>query len=321
MNERELEREGVDLKLVLLLLFKKVGIMIISALAGALLCGLLYGIWHSRAAGNRRYEARSQYYITFEEIEDKTFFDYYYNGYTWNDLLSSDLILGYAMGLLPDGYDRKYVDDCVEAEILSDVRVLTTTASSKSAEEAASFQQAIEQAVVHYAQDGEKLARIEVIRSEEPVLEELADNMLRAAATGAAGFAAACVFCLLLRIAMQDAVYLPQEFEERFGIPCAGVDCDSMRGELAENEKRLCGGREYPAVHMKELLGGEEAVFARIREQGGMILAFPQGEENGKLLARAVHNLKLQDCSVVCARMTDADERLLKRYYGIGKKR
>ncbi len=207
MDQRELEREGVDLKLVLLLLLKKIPIVIISTLAGAFLCGALYGVWHSRALGRREYEARSQYYITFEEIEDKTFFDFYYNGYTWDELLSSDLILGYAMELLPEGYERSYVDDCVKAEILSDVRVLTTTVRAKEAEEVRLLQRAIEQAVIHFAEDGEKLDHIEVIRSGEAVLEEVADHMLRAAVTGAAGFALAAILVLLLLFAVQDAVY------------------------------------------------------------------------------------------------------------------
>ncbi len=320
MNRRELAEEGVDLKLVFLLLLKKIPTVIVTALAGALLCGALYGIWHSRALGRREYEARSQYYITFEEIEDKSFFDYCYNGYTWNDLLSSDLILGYAMALLPEGWDREEVDACVEAEILSDVRVLTTTVSAESEEKARLIQQAVEQAVVHYAQDGEKLERIEVIRSQEPKLEELADHMLRAAATGAVGFAAAAVLLILFFIALEDAVYLPQQFEERFGIPCAGADCGAFRAELAENEKRLCGGEAYPVYEMEALLEADASVFESIRESGGVILAFPQGKPNGKRLSRALHNLRLQGCTIVCAKMTAADDLLLRRYYGRRKK-
>lgn len=315
-----------------------------------MLCGGLYGIWHSRALGNRNYEARSQYYITFEEIEDENFFAFYYNGYTWNDLLSSDPILGYAMTLLPEGYDRSYVDDCVKAEILSDVRVLTTTVTAPSAEEVVLFQDAIEQAVVHYTGVGEKLERIEVILSRAPELEDVANHMLRAAAVGAAGAALLAVLLLLFVIAIEDAVYLPQEFEERFGIPCAGVDCGFLRAELAANEAQLCGGSnsqgsnsqgsnsqgsssqgedrsgnrvggEYPVVGMQRLLDGDESVFHEIRERGGVIFSFPQGKANGKRLARAIHNLKLQDCRIVCARITDADERLLKRYYGLSRRR
>ncbi len=317
MDQRELEREGVDLKLVLLLLLKKIPIVIISTLAGAFLCGALYGVWHSRALGRREYEARSQYYITFEEIEDKTFFDFYYNGYTWDELLSSDLILGYAMELLPEGYERSYVDDCVKAEILSDVRVLTTTVRAKEAEEVRLLQRAIEQAVIHFAEDGEKLDHIEVIRSGEAVLEEVADHMLRAAVTGAAGFALAAILVLLLLFAVQDAVYLPQELEERFGIPCAGIECKDQKlsRELAQNEERLCGGRTYPVWSMQELLGADRKVYDDIREKGGAILTVPQGRADSKRLSRVLHNLKLQDCPVIYAKITGADERLLRLYY------
>lgn len=334
MNQRELEQEGIDLKLVLLLLFKKISVVIAAAFAGALLCGAIYGVWHSRAAGHRLYEARSQYYITFEEIEDKTFFDYYYNGYTWNDLLSSDLILGYAMELLPEGYDRSYVDDCVEADILSDVRVLTTTVMAKDEAETRLLQQVLEQAVVHYAEDGEKLAGIEVIRSEAPVLEKISNHMLRAALTGAAGAALAAVLVILLLIAAQDAVYLPEEMEKRFGIRCAGIECGEreLQRRLAQNEEWLCGGAVYPVLTMQEVLDAGPEVFARIRDagsgssckdeggaicgRGGVILAVPQGKPNSKRLSEALHQLEIQDCRLVYAKITDADERLLRWYYG-----
>lgn len=317
MNQRELEREGVDLKLVLLLLVKKIPIVIISALVGALLCGALYGVWHTRAIGRSGYVARSQYYITFEEIEDKTFFDYYYNGYTWNDLLSSDLILGYAMTLLPEGYDRQYVDDCIEAEILSDVRVLTTTVTTKDADEAVLLRQAIEQAVVHYAADGEKLECIEVIRSEEPVREKVTDHLLRAAVTGAAGFAVMTVLVLFLCIAVQDAVYLPQEVEERFGVPCAGIECKNLmlREELIQNEERLCAGKEYPSLELQAFVGAEASLYEKIRDQGGVIVKVPQGKKNSKWLSRVLHNLSVQDCRVIYTKITEADGFLVGCYY------
>lgn len=319
MNQRELEREGVDLKLVVLLLLKKIPVVIVSALAGAFVCGALYGIWHSRALEHRAYEAKSKFYITFEEIEDKTFFDYYYNGYTWNDLLSSDLILGYAMELLPDGYDRGYVDECVEAEILSDVRVLTTTVKAMEADEVRLLQTAIEQAVVHYAAGGEKLAQIEVIRSEEPRLEEVVNHMLRAAATGAAGFALAAVLSLLLVIAVQDAVYLPQEMEERYGVPCAGIECKNQKlhEELIQNEARLGGEGAYPVLSMQELLDAGTALYDTIRDRGGVILAVPQGRANSKWLSRVLHNLKIQDCPVIYTKITKTDEWLVKWYYSV----
>ena len=53
MNRRELEKEGVDLKLVLLLLLKKIPYVIISALLGMILFGTVYGIWRSELSGRK----------------------------------------------------------------------------------------------------------------------------------------------------------------------------------------------------------------------------------------------------------------------------
>jgi hypothetical protein len=205
-----------------------------------------------------------------------------------------------------------------EAEILSDVRVLTTTVRAKDAAEVTLLQRAVEQAVVHYAEDGEKLELIEVIRSEEPVLEELSDHMLRAAATGAAGAALAAVIVILLLIAVQDAVYLPEELEKRFGVRCAGIECGNreLQRQLAQNEEWLLKGNEYPVLSMQEVLNAGAEVFARIRNAGGVILSVPQGKRNSRRLSAALHQLEIQDCKVIYAKITDADERLLRWYYG-----
>ncbi len=348
MNHRELEKEGVDLKLVLLLLLKKISHVIIAALAGAVICGGIYAVWHGVLMGKRQYEAQSKYYITFEETMEKSYLDYYYNGYTWNDLLSSDPILGYAMTLLPEGYDRSYVDDCVEAEILSDVRVLTTTVKADTPEEVVLIQEVLEEAVEHYGTVGDKLEQIKVIRSDEPQLEELTNSVVRAAVTGAVAFAVLTVLCLLFRIAVQDAVYLPEEFTARYAIPVAGLrlrgqtengetrtaqsesgaeQADAVKKkyaalqerlskELTENISHLTKEKSYSTVSMQEVTDASEEIFATWRGQDGVILEFPQGEVNSKKLAHAMQRLELQDCPVIGAVMTDADPTFVSRYYG-----
>ncbi len=325
MSQRELEKEGVDLKLVLLLLLKKISRVIIAALAGAVVCGGIYAVWHGMLMDKRQYEAQSKYYITFEETMEKSYLDYYYNGYTWNDLLSSDPVLGYAMTLLPEGYDRSYVDDCVEAEILSDVRVLTTTVKADTSEEVLLIQEALEEAVVHYGTVGDKLEQIMVIRSDEPQLESITNAIVRATATGAVVFAVLMTLLLLFGIAVEDGIYLPEEFVRRFQIPVAGVRFgrkaraelqEQFAGELAENLSYLTDGKEYCEISVQEVQEADREMFAKWRALSGVVVRFSQ-QESSRKLTHVLERLKLQDCVVLAAIMVDADVALVARYYGI----
>lgn len=333
MNHRELEKEGVDLKLVLLLLLKKVWVIIGAAVVGAVICGGIYALWRGKIMDGIRYEAQSKYYITFEETMEKSYLDHYYNGYTWNDLLSSDPVLGYAMTLLPEGYERTYVDDCVEAEILSDVRVLTTTVKASTAEEVVTLQAALEEAVVHYAQVGDKLEQIVVIRSDEPQLETIADATIRATLLGAVFAAIIAVFCMLFWAAVQDCIYLPEEFYVRYGIPVAGIRPVSTKGEQVKKSEEVLRGRleselesgishickekSYEIISMEELYVLAEDVLRRLEQAEAVVLEFPQGEANSKKLAHVMCMLKTRECPVLCAVMTGADLFIIRHYYGM----
>lgn len=333
MNQRELGKEGVDLKLVLLLLLKKVWIIIGAALAGAVICGGIYALWHGKLMDNRKYEAQSKYYITFEETMEKSYLDFHYNGHTWDDLLSADVILGYAMELLPKNYNRGYVDECIEAWILSDARVLTTVIRANTLEETILIQAAVEEAVIHYAQVGDKLEQIVVIRSDEPQLETIADETIRAALFGAAVIAIFTVLGVLLWIAVQDAVYLPEEFEVRYASPVAGIRPMPSKGENIEKKEEalrkhlacelenglshICKGKRCETISMQELYALKEDAFRKLEQAEAVVLEFPQGVANSKKLAHVMWMLKARKCPVLCAVMTEADLFIIRHYYGM----
>ena len=126
MTDREWMKEGIDVKLILLLYRKKVWISLLWALAGGLLAGGLYFIVHVLYAPAREYEAVSKLYLTFAADDDGDAYQYY-NGYTWNDLMKTEPILDKVMEGLPEGTDREWVKDTIAADILSDIRLLTIT--------------------------------------------------------------------------------------------------------------------------------------------------------------------------------------------------
>lgn len=341
MNKERFMKEGADLKLVLLLLLGKWKRILVVTVILTCLSLSSYIIYYTISSSGAGYEAVSKYYITFDKIEDESFFDYYYNGYTWNELLSSDLIMGKVAENLSGSYTREYVDSCIDADILSDVRVLTTTVKAKDEEEASLFQKEIENAVTLFGNEGEKIYMIEVISSSAPEKITFDNNAWRAALLGfVAGFIIVILFSLF-EIAVSDAIYLPTEFEERYNIPCAGMlyknetekdimnflsgkkkkdDEIGLHKELTANLEYLMEKKDVNAVSMEELLLADDNMYGKMRALDGVILLFPQGKKNSKLLTRVMRNISIQGCNVIAGVITETNETLIRTYY-FGKKK
>ena len=58
-------------------------------------------------------------------------------------------------------------------------------------------------------------------------------------------------------------------------------------------------------------------VCQKLRETEGVLLLVPAGSYVGKKLEYVLDYLRQQDCSVTAAVLWDADETLLKLYYGL----
>lgn len=335
MNQEEMEKESVDLKLIWTLIVRSIPVLIAAMAVAAFISCAVYSIYYHYQKAGRRYEAVSKYYITFSESMDKSYLDYYYNGYTWGDLVSSDPILGYAMQILPDGYDRRTVDGLIETEILSDVRLLTTTVRAKEPELVTEIQAALEEAVVRYGGIGENLEKIEVIRSDDPILETIPDHRWKFVLIWSVLAFVFALFGELAGIAVRGVIYLPGQVSRRYGIPAAGVrlkkkalkpgQSEKMSGryteyedqcnqELTQNLNYLTKGKEYPTVVVNYPGGYTEKEFARFREAGGVIIEFPQSKTSYRDMDKLTDTLKIQDCPVICAVMTQGDRSLLSRY-------
>ena len=337
MNEATIRKEGADLNLVLLLLLKKVKWILVGTVLCTLIAGGIYMAMYMADQGRAPYRCESKFYITFEEIGDKTYFDYYYNGYAWDELFSSDAVLGEAMKQLP-AYERSYVDACMSADILADVRILTITIKAASAAEALQFQEAITASMLHFATVGEKIEAIELISHTEPQ-RQVVDNVLwRALLLGAVLGFVGSIWIQILMIAIDKGVYLPEQLEERYGIPCTGVllagegESDIMRfldgegvsdeedvlffhRELKANLAYVMRGRDVNAVSVEELESCSEDLFAKLRVLDGIVLLVPQGKGNARILSRTLRNLSQQKIKVLGCVLTHCNRAFLRSYY------
>lgn len=335
MNQEEMEKESVDLKLIWILIVRSIPALIAAMAVAAFISCAVYSVYYHYQKAGRRYEAVSKYYITFSESMDKSYLDYYYNGYTWGELVSSDPILGYAMQLLPDKYDRHTVDGLIETEILSDVRLLTTTVKAKDADVVIEIQTVLEEAIVRYGGIGENLENIEVIRSDDPILETIPDHRWKFVFVWTVLAFVFALFGVLAGIAVQGIIYLPGQVSKRYGIPVAGVRLNEkslksgraekthgryaeyenqLKQELTQNLNYLTKGKEYPVVVVNCPGGYTAKEFERFRAAGGVMIEFPQSKTSYRDMDKLTDTLKMQDCPVICAVMTQGNRSLLSRY-------
>ena len=125
--------------------------MVVGVLASVL---VYTGIW-LRLAGQRQYRQASKYYLTFGQDEAGNPQDYY-NDYTWNDLIFSVPAISQVIeSELPDGITMEDARRDIEAQILSDVRVLTIQVTDSDPQIVQALTDAVQDALVRYGHNAE----------------------------------------------------------------------------------------------------------------------------------------------------------------------
>lgn len=353
--EKEIFREeGVDLRFFFLRFIKSIWIVIVAALAGAAICAGGYSLYRQINPSVKEYQAITKYYIDF--AEDSTGIGYgYYNDYTWNDLMKSDAVLEYTMTLLPETIAKETVEDAVEADIISDVRLLTITVVTDKPELTEEIAKATAKSLQHFPEEIKEIDGIRVIR-EEAAEEILLDNKIRNYTLFGFSFGAVLAFFVLWLLQIMDfSVYLPKDIEKRFGLPVLGVfykdektglEAEDGRQEFFANADYLLRGRkkialaeagkdlgrnadfgkenterlkrilESPKLGKEaEIFDGTETGYETLRQADGVVICFSYGGRDAKLAERLLSDLKKQDCNVVAAVLCNADRKMYDRYY------
>lgn len=320
MTEKEWMKEGIDLKLTALLYRKKIWISILCALAGAVLAGGLYFLVHVVYAPAREYEAVSKLYLTFA-AEDDGDAHQYYNGYTWNDLMGTEPILDKIMEELGEAYpSRADVRTKITADILSDIRLLTITVTTNDPAETEDIIRASENALIRFGEEMIEFEKIEVIEHGQASLVVLENETVRAVIAGLVIGFVLSLLGLAFACAVDDSVYVPSDFEKRYGCPVLGVTFagnESLGREELENHIRMIKEKKETVVtihterfpeQLSELGNGE-------KKGTGIILEIPYGKGNGKIVERCVAEAMFRGCEVMGAVITEADEGLYRLYF------
>ena len=352
MRECAYGREPLDLKLLLLRLLKKIWIVFLAAILGALFCGCIYFLNKIVFGEGITYEAVSAYYVDYgtDPLTDNTFT--YINGATWNDVwVHSDAFVEEILAKAGDEAQKitgapltaEDIKAAVSAALEADLRVPITTVRTENPDLTLLLCRALEETMLEFGESGElkEINSIRLVISPEAAVRSILDDRTgRACILGAILGAFFALIGLCLYYMLDDSVHVPETFEYRYGIPMLGT---LKTAELSQNFAHLF--REKKKISLlsvepetavgdveKELRTVLEAdpydkefvcmpgieqspeVLERLRETDGLLLLIEAGAHDGKRIEHHLQLFKKQDIEITAALLIHADEKLLRAY-------
>lgn len=356
MWEGSYGKEPFDLRLTVLRMIRQWKKILIITLAGALIFGGIYYVRNTLLRGRKEFGAASVYRVDYG-VDDADANSVMINSYTWNTYMHTEEFLNMVRGRLAgsgmEGMSDEELGGYIQGDIESDWRVPSTRVVTENAEKSTILAQAVEEAVIQDFVRG--IREIKTIRvldhagEAQEILPEL--RIVRAFVLGAVLSAFFVIVILLLKELGDDNIWLPATIRRRYGVKAVGTlksrelkenicylfsgaahpvvcsvqeDCDPA--ETVETIKKICAGTDVGEADWlalpSPLLCPEAA--EKLREADGILLAVRAGTHRadthgGKQLEYTLDFLAQQDCKVTAVILLDADEVLLRLYYGFKK--
>ena len=320
--------EGMDCKKLLLFLLKKFWLLLLLSIIGGILSGGIYLFYHVVLVSNRQYQAVSKVYLDFAPDESGEIYQAY-NGYTWNDLMATSLILDTTMSYLPPDYTEEEVVTATEAVILSDIRLLTITITTGDPERTAAILDATDRALVILGDREKEFIDIEVIQETEAQMLAVDSRLFQAILLGVLISCTIVLLIMALWYVLDDGIYVAGDLKSVTKVPFIGyIPAGEGGGQKAADLKEtLNKDREQNIAYLKRKLGNlescvlstkeeiERGTFDRLRSADGVLLIVPYGKLDRTALAYRIEQIAVQECELAGIVIKDADVRFLRWYY------
>ena len=320
--------EGMDCKKFLLLFLGKIRVVILAAIMGAVLGGGIYFFLHVVINSNREYQAESKLRLDFAQDETGEVYQAY-NGYTWNDLMSTDSILNATMSYLPDDYTKEEVIAATSAQILSDIRILTITITTSSAERTNEILKATDLSLVEMGAREKEFLDIEILKETEPRMLAADPRLLQAVVLGFLLGLSAVLLGLAIYYVLDDKIYVPGDLKSVTDLPFAGfsygvyAETDREKKMLEQFQKDLEHNynylmEKYGTIATLEIVEDFEIVqqeMEKLRGADGVLLVIPYGRMDRTTCGYRIEQLALQECRLAGILIRNADMRFMKWYY------
>lgn len=354
MWEAEYGKEPFDLRLTVLRVFRRLGLILAVTFLGTLVFGGGYYVKNVLLQPEPTYSANSTYRVEYEVAEEKDVSTVHINEMTWNTYVDTQLFQDAVRQYLPENLSctDEELAGALSAVLASNLKVLTTVVITESPEQSLEIAGAVEKALVQdFPGHISEISSVSVIDSAREAKRVYPDvRPLRAVILSALLSCFFAVVMVLLKELGDDSIWLPATVWRRYGLKTVGT---LYSPELAENMRYLFWGKKRiavcpvqdridPAQVLEELRGALREMEAlwegqewlptpapllcpegcrTLRDVDGILLVLAAGSHGGKQLEYTMELLRQQDCEITGVVLWDADELLLRVYYGFGSRR
>ena len=318
MREIRYANAGMDMKKLVLCFMRTIWMVFLAAAVGALLGGVIYSAVHIVPESEREYRAMSKIYLDFATDETGEVYQAY-NGYTWNDLIATDPILNVTMQNLSDGYTREEVAAATEAEILSDLRLLTITVTTHDPDRCSAIMHAVGESLTQLGATAKEFRQIDVIQTTEVKLVTADSRMFQAVLVGIILAVVLTLLYMMLYYVLDDRILVANDFKQITDAPFvgyAGVG-EKLSGEYESNLtylKEQTGKVCVLGVVQNEVVTQEK--WQELCRADGVVITVDCGKVHAAFLAYIIDQLKLRECRLIGVAIGGADEKFLHKYYG-----
>lgn len=345
MFELDFAKEPFDSKLFTLRFLKSIWIVFAGALLGVILIGGGNYLTKVVFGGPTLYEIETEYYVNYYTDPTTGRVNNYINEATWKSWVTTDWFKdriwehALELGLPGDAaVTKESLPDYVSATLLTDLHIPVTYVQEETENVTQLLNEAVKLTMADFAERQEEILGVEVI-DETPIhVKDRDDRTFRACILGAVLGAFVSGLLLALSVVADSTIHVPETFTYRYGLAMLGTLCKGKKELTAEakanlafkfekTEKKLLllatEGMQVPEALLAE---GFEVVerealpgaYEKLREAEGVLLLVEAGKSSGKSMEHLLHELKLQECLVKGAMLSEADAGLLKAYY-LGK--
>ena len=319
MRERSYADEGMDVKKYMLCLLGRLPLLLAATVCGALIGALIYTIVRTVPESEREYQAYAKVYLDFAADETGEVYQAY-NGYTWNDLMAADPIMNLTLAGLSVDYAREEVEEAMQAEILSDIRLLTLTVTTHSAARTDEILAAAVEALEDYGVQAKEFIGIKAVRVTQAKLLVADERLVQAVLVGL--FLG--LFLILLGVSlyyvMDDRILVAGDIRKVTDVSFLGYT--SVGEKLTDDyEKNLSylqdkqGTLQICDLEPDKPFSSED--FEKMRKARGVVLCLPYGKVHGTFLAYVIEQLNSQDCVLCGVSIRNGDGKFLRKYYGV----
>lgn len=263
--------EMLNLRSFYIRLCKKIWIIPVAAVVGALISFIIYFLATTVFGTGTTYESEATLYIDFAYDEETGTQVDYYNAYTWNTLIATDEIIDTTMnnltemgigelegsattgGSIDAGVTRAQVIADTNADIPSDVRVMVLTITDADSNLAYAIAQATSDSLVKYGESNDAFESIKVLSCNESIAYVYTDRTLVAVIFGAVLGIITCILLMMLMSLLNDAAYVPEDIEKKYHLPVIGVLSSEGTQELQYFRNLLIATANHLIAHTSDV--------------------------------------------------------------------